>query len=346
MQKVRFLIVCLISCLFVTSLNAQTSVSRYKIASKIHVEGEGGLDYLTVDDSTGRLFVSHGTIVQVVDTKTGKLIGTIPNTIGVHGIALAQDLNKGFISNGKDSSVTIFNLKTLEFITKVPVTGQNPDAILYDKFSQSVFAFNGKTVNATVINAKTNKVISTIILEGKPEFPASNGSGTIYVNIEDKSLVEVINVQTLKVENKWPLTPGEEPTGMAIDNETHRLFIGCSNKLLVVLDAQTGKVDTTLPIGDHVDAIAFDPGNKRAYSSNGDGTLTVVQEENKDSFKVIENIVTQKGARTLALNGKTHHLYLPTAEFGPPLSPTAENPKPRPTIKPGSFVILDVEPLH
>ena len=225
MHKVNFLI-----SMAVLSCAVSSSAQNYTITGKIHVEGDGGWDYLTVDDSTGRLFVSHGTIVQAVDTKTKKLVGTIPNTIGVHGIALAPDLNKGFISNGRDSSVTVFNLRTLEFIAKVPVTGKNPDAILYDKFSHLVFAFNGKTSNVTAIDAKTNTVIATVALDGKPETPATDGKGTVYVAIEDKSLVEVIDIQTLKVEKKWPIAPGEEPTGMAIDNENHRLFIGCTIK--------------------------------------------------------------------------------------------------------------------
>jgi YVTN family beta-propeller protein len=345
MHKANFLFIGVAVLTCAVSLPAQTSASYYKIANKYHLEGDGGWDCLTVDDSTGRLFVSHGTIVQVVDTKTGKLVGTIPNTIGVHGIALAQEFNKGFISNGKDSSVTIFNLKTLEFITKVPVTGRNPDAIMCDNFSHLVFVFNGKTSNATVIDMKTNKVIATIALDGKPEFPASDGKGTIYVNIEDKSLVDVINTKTLKVEKKWPIAPGEEPSGMAIDNENHRLFIGCSKNIMVIADAQSGEIITTEQIGDHCDGIAFDPVNKRAYSSNGDGTLTVVEEKTQDTFEVIENIITQKGAKTIALDGKTHHLFLPTAEFGPVPTPTAGNPKPRPAIKPNSFVILEVEPV-
>jgi len=345
MQIVKFLIVSLVLSLCATSVNAQTPVSRYKIVGKNHLEGDGGWDCLTVDDATGRLFVSHSTIVQVIDIKTGKLVGTIPNTIGVHGIALAHDLNKGFISNGKDASVSIFNLKTLELLTKVAVTGENPDAILYDHFSHLVFVFNGKTSNATVIDAKTDKVVATIALDGQPEFPASDGKGTIYINIEDKNLVDVISTKTLKVEKNWPITPGVEPSGIALDNKNHRLFIGCKNKIMVVADAQAGKVLATVPIGDHCDGVAFDPYLKRAYSSNGDGTLTVVQEQTGDTFKLLENVITQKGARTLALDGKTHHLFLPTAEFGPTPAPTAENPKPRPAIMANSFVILEVEPI-
>ena len=345
MQKTTSLIfVALLLCL-TGSLPAQSPASQYKTANRIHLEGDGGWDYLIVDDSSGRLYVSHGTMVQVVDTRTGKIAGAISNTIGVHGIALAPDLNKGFISNGRDSSVTIFDLQTLAFIAKPPVTGRNPDAILYDKFSRHVFAFNGKTSNATVIDAKTNKVVATIALDGKPEFPATDGAGTVYVNIEDKNLVDVINAKTLKVDKKWPIAPGEEPTGMAIDNENHVLFIVCGNRIMVIADAKTGKVVTTVPIGGHADAAAFDAVRKRAYSSNGDGTLTVVQEQSKDKFSVIENVVTQKGARTMALDNKTHHLFLPTAEFGPVPAPTAENPKPRPSVVPNSFVLLEVEPV-
>ena len=345
MQAVKCLIVCFVLFLCAVSVNAQTSVSHYKIAGKIHLEGDGGWDCLTVDDATGRLFVSHSTIVRVIDIKTGKLVGTITDTLGVHGIALAHDLNKGFISNGKDASVSIFNLKTLELLTKVTVTGENPDAILYDNFSHLVFVFNGKTSNATVIDAKTNKVVATIVLDGKPEFPTSDGKGTIYINIEDKSLVDVISTKTLKVEKNWPITPGVEPSGIALDNKNHRLFIGCRNKILVVADAEAGKALATVPIGDHCDGVAFDSTLKRAYSSNGDGTLTVVQEQPGDTFKLLENVITQKGARTLALDSKTHHLFLPTAEFGPVPAATAENPKPRPSIIANSFVILEVEPV-
>jgi len=327
-------------------VQAQTNASKYKIANTFHLEGEGGWDCLSVDDATNRLFISHGTMVQVVDAKSGKLLGTISDTKGVHAIALAPDLNKGFTTNGKDTSVTVFDLKTLAVLTKVPVTGINPDVAVYDKFSQQVFICNGKSSNMTVIDAKTNKVTATIALDGKPEFPATNENGKVFVNIEDKNLINVIDVKTLKVEQKWPLAPGEEPSGLAIDAQNNRIFAGCNNKLMVILDAISGKIITTLPIGERVDGVAFDPGLRRVYSSNGEGTLTVVQEENKDTFKVLENAVTQKGARTLTLNAKTRHLYLPTAEFGPPPPATAENPKPRPAIKPGTFMILDVETLN
>ena len=277
-----------------------------------------------------------------MNASNGSLIGTIPDTKGVHGIALARDLNKGFISNGKDTSVTIFDLTTLATITKIKVTGKNPDAILYDPFSQKVFVFNGRTSNSTVIDAKTNSVIATIELIGKPEFSVTNGKGKIYVNIEDKSKICVINSSTLKVEETWSIGKGEEPSGLALDNKNHRLFSVCDNKLMIILDAENGKTIASLPIGENVDGAAFDLEKERAFSSNGDGTLTVVQGQNGNNYKVIDNLNTLKGARTVTINTKTHHLYLPTAEFGAAPDPTKENPKPRPSIKPGSFTILDI----
>lgn len=338
MKKAFFTISCAALIISSSSLIAQ---SNYKIANKIHVEGEGGWDYLNVDEVNGRIFVSHATVAQVIDIKTSKLVGTIPDTKGIHGIAIANDLNKGFTSNGRDSSVTVFNLKTLEVITKISGTGRNPDAILYDPFSQKVFTFNGGSNNSTVIDAKGNKIIATIPLDGKPEFSATDGKGKVFVNIEDKSVINVINSVTLKVEQHWSIAPGEGPSGLALDNQNHRLFSVCGNKLMVVTDAETGKVITTLPIGDRCDGVAFDPEKKRAYSSNGEGSITVVQEENSNSFKVLETITTQPGAKTIAINKTTHHLYLTTAEYES--APSANNR--RPPVKPNSFVILDIETL-
>ena len=317
-------------------LNAQ---SLYKVAGQIPLEGDGGWDYLSVDEAAGRLYVSHGTMALIVDLKTGKQIGKIPETNGIHGIAVAPALNKGFTSNGRESSVTVFDLTTLAVTGKIEGTGKNPDAILYDAFSQKLFTFNGGSSSATVIDPKDNKIIGTIALDGKPEFPASDGKGKIYVNIEDKSEISVINVATLKVEKSWSVAPGEEPSGLAFDKETKRLFSVCGNKLMVVSDAEAGKVITTLPIGQGCDGVAFDPATKRAFSSNGEGTITVVQEVNKDTFKVIETIKTQKGARTITIDKSTHHLYLPTAEF---LPSTGSG---RPPMKPGSFMVLDIAPV-
>jgi DNA-binding beta-propeller fold protein YncE len=317
------------------------SQSEYKIINRIQLEGDGGWDYLTVDEATNRLFVSHGTRVQVVDLNTGKLAGTIPDLKRVHGIAIAQDLNKAYISCGGDSSVVVINLKTLKFIAKVKVSGVNPDAILYDPFSQRVFTYNGTSKDATVLDAKTFKVVATIPLDGKPEFSVTDGKGKIYVNNEDLNMVYEINASTLKVDKKWSIAPGEEPTGLAFDKNTHRLF-SVTDKLMVISDSQTGKVIATVPIGERVDGVMFDPEKRRAYTSNGQGSVTVVEEVNENEFKVIETISTQVGARTIGINTKTHRIYLPTAEFGPTPAATTENPNPRPSIKPESFVILEI----
>jgi DNA-binding beta-propeller fold protein YncE len=338
MKKLLFTIGCAALIISSSSLFAQ---SNYRIANKIHVAGEGGWDYVSVDEVNGRIFASHATVAQAVDIKTAKLAGTIPDTKGIHGIAIANDLNKGFTSNGRDSSVTVFNLKTLEVITKITGTGKNPDAILYDPFSQKVFTCNGGSSNSTVIDAKTNKIIGTVPLDGRPEFSVTDLKGKVFINIEDKSLINVINTNTLKVEQHWPIAPGDGPSGLALDNENHRLFSVCSNKLMVVIDAVSGKVITTLPIGDRVDGVVFDPGKKRAYSSNGEGSVTVVQEENPNSFKVLETVITQPGAKTIGIDKTSHHLYLTTAEYES--APTATNR--RPPVKPNSFLILDIETL-
>ncbi|HXB12337.1 MAG TPA: YncE family protein [Bacteroidia bacterium] len=321
---------------------AQTK-SQYKIANKFHVDGDLGWDYIACDDSANRLYVSHGTMVQVLDLNNGgKVIGTIAGLNGVHGIAVASDLNKGFITSGKDSVVAVLDLTTFATIAKVKVTGAGPDAILYDKFTHKVFTFNGHSNNSTVIDAKTNAVIGTIDLPGKPEFAVADGNGKVYDNLEDKNMICVINATTMKVETTWSIAPGDGPSGLAIDTKNHRLFSVC-DKLMVIVNADNGKIVTTLPIGDRVDATAFDVSLNRVYSSNGDATLTVVQEDGPDKFTVLENVATAKGARTCALNSKTHHVYLPSAEYGAPPAPTADKPKPKPPIKPNSFQILDVE---
>ena len=345
MKKSALMFVSILIFVSVTLLHGQNAVSEYKIVSRISLPGEGSWDYLSVDEAGARLFVSHSSIVVVADLKTGKLAGTINDTPGVHGIALAPDLNKAFISVGRSASVKVINMQTLAVIADVKVTGQNPDAIMFDQFSKKVFTFNGGSSNATVLDAATNEVVATIQLEGKPEFPASDGKGKVYVNIEDKSLISVIDVKSMKVEKSWPIAPGEGASGLALDNETHRLFAVCGNKLMVVVDALDGHVVTSLPIGGGCDGVKFDPGLKRAYSSNGDGTMTVVQEINKDSFKVLENVVTMPGARTLAVDTKTHHIYLPSAEYNPAPAATTDNPRPRRTMKPGSFGVIDIAPV-
>ncbi len=311
--------------------------------SKIPLSGDAGWDYLTVNDATGQLYVSHGNKVQVVDLKTGKETAAITDLNGVHGIALAPKLNKGFITGGKDSSVTIFDLRTNTVIEKVKVTGANPDAILFDEFSGRVFVYNGRTSNATVIDATTNKIIATITLDGKPEFSVTDGKGKVFVNIEDKSEISMINATSLKVEHTWSISPGEEPSGLAFDPVTHRLFAVCENKMMVVVNADNGKVITTVPIGEGVDGVAFDPLLKRVYSSNGEGTLTMIIEKPKDVYEVLATAPTQRGGRTIAIDRSTHSLYIPAAEYGETPPKTDKNPHPRPAIKPGSFFVMELK---
>ncbi|MBF2709547.1 YncE family protein [Flavobacterium soyangense] len=316
---------------------------NYKVSKKINVAGDEGWDYLAVDEVNHHLFVSHGNVVNVIDLKSDKTIATIPDTKGVHGIAIANDLNKAFITDGKDNAVTIINLKTFEFIDKVTIEGQKPDAVLYDPFSKKVFTYNAKSNDATVLDAITNKVVKTIPLGGKPEFSVTNTNGLIYVNIEDKNEIKTIDATKLEVVATWSIAPGNEPSGLAIDLETNRLFSVCGNNLMVIVDATNGKIIKTLPIGDGCDGVAFDAKKKLIFSSNGEGTITVVKEENANTFSVFETVKTQKGARTIALNKTTNQLYLSTAEFGEKPEPTTENPKPRASLIPNSFVVLVVE---
>ena len=333
--KTLWLCFCLTLCTL-----ASGAVPGYHVIKKIQLGGEGGWDYLTVDTAASRLYVSRSTHVVVVDIEKDQLIGDIPETPGVHGIALVPELNRGFISCGKADMAVIFDMKTLKVLGQAK-TGIKPDAILYDPASKKVFAFNGKSNDATVIDAATAVVVSSIALGGKPEFAVADGKGKIYVNIEDTSEVVEIDSSKLLVTKRFSLKPGEGPSGMGLDAENHRVFSGCNNKLMTVLDTDAGKVVATLPIGAGVDGCGFDPGTALAFSSNGEGTLTVVK-GSSGTFEVAETVPTQKGARTMAIDPKTHNIYLPTAEFGPAPAATAENPKPRPAIIPGTFVILVV----
>ena len=336
MKKISIFVAAVLIAGSVYSKPAQKE--GFKVVNKIHLEGDEKWDYLYSDDAAGLLYVSHGNMVQVVDETKSVEVGRISGLNGAHGIAIDNALGKGFITGGKDSSVTIFDTKSLKVITKIKVTGKGPDGILFDPFSKNVFAFNGKSNNATVINAQTNAIVATIAFTGNPEFSQADGKGKIYVNLEDNSSIAVINSVTNKVESVWPVAPGEAPTGLALDNETHRLFSVCKNKLMIIVDAENGKIVTTLPTGAKTDGVAFDPSLKCAYSSNGEGNVTVVKEVNKDTFSVLENIVTQKGAKTITVNKRTHHIYLPTAEFE--TVPGTEKPK----LVPGTFIIFDIVP--
>lgn len=318
--------------------------SGYKILDTITIGGEGGWDYLVADSEGHRVFVSHGTHVQVVNLPTKTIAGDITPTPGVHGIAIIPRERVGYISNGRDSSVTVFDFNELQILDNIKIEASNPDAILYDPFSQRVFTFNGRSSNATAIDIATNKVLGNIPLPGKPEFAVSDYLGKIYVNIEDKSEVVEIDPKTLKVLATWPIKPGEEPSGLAIDRANRRLFSVCGNKHMIVLDADSGKVVADLPIGDGVDAAAYDPSAHLVFSSNGEGTLTIVQQKDKDTYTVLDNLRTERGARTMALDESTHRIYLSTASFGPPPAPTPDRPNPRPSIIPGTFRLLVVGP--
>src|ERR1700756_2228986 len=315
----------------------------YHVVTTYKVGGDGGWDYLTADASARRLYISRGTHVIVLDLDSGKNVGDIPDTPGVHGIALAPDLGRGFTSNGREGTVTIFDINTLKPIGEKVKVGENPDAILYDPATKRVFTFNGRSSDSTAIDAASGKVLGTIKLDGKPEFAASDAKGGVFVNIEDKSELTAIDPNKMEVKAKWPLAPCTEPSGLSIDRKNRRLFVGCDNKMMAVVDADSGKVLATPAIGEGVDATAYDPETDLAFAScGGDGVLTVVKEESKDKFSVAENVPTQKGARTLALDAKTHNVFVVTAQFGPGPAPTADNPRPRPPILPDSFVVLVV----
>jgi YVTN family beta-propeller protein len=251
----------------------------------------------------------------VLDADSGAIVGKIENTPGVHGIAVAPELGRGFVSNGQSSTVTIFDLKTLKTIEEVPV-GKKPDAIIYDPATSRVFAFNGDSNSATAIDAATGKVAGTVDLGGGPEFAVADGSGYVYDNVEDASLVLKINARSLKVEQRWPTVPCASPSSIAMDRPNRRLFIGCRSKVMAVMNADTGQVITTLPIGDHVDATAFDPESRLIFNSNGEGTITVIHQDSPDKYSVVENVKTLPKAKTMALDPKTHRLFLSTAEAG------------------------------
>ncbi len=331
------LLVCVAALVVILGAN-----SGYHTLRTVKLGGEGGWDYLTVDSAAHRLYVSHATHVMVVDADADKVVGDIPGTEGVHGIALVPELGRGFTSNGRSSTVTIFDLKTLAVISTVKITGTNPDAIVYDPVTKRVFTMNGRSNDATAIDAATGEVAGTIELGGRPEFAVSDFAGHLYVNLEDKNEELQLDPRGLKVLARWPMAPCESPSGLAIDRAHHRLFAGCRNKMMAVIDAETGKVVATPAIGAGVDANAFDPGTQFAFSSNGDGTLTVVHEDSPNSFTVVENVATERGARTMALDEKTHNVYLVTAEFGPAPAPTPEQPRPRPPMVPDTFHVIVV----
>jgi YVTN family beta-propeller protein len=337
----NFLLLVFIFGLFLTGAGAPRSASEYKVIKTVKLGGEGGWDCLTVDSQARRLYISRGTHVMVVNADSGEVVGDIPGTNGVHGIAIVQALGKGFISDGRDNAVSVFDLKTLKVSKQIPV-GKNPDIIIYDSESQLVFSGNGGSRDINAIDPKSETVKATIPLDGKPEFAVAD-KGHVYVNLEDKSTIVRIDSRKLTVDARWPLAPGEEPTGLAIDEKHHRLFAACGNKLMVVVNTDSGQVVGSVPTGDGADGAEFDSSSQLAFSPNGaDGTLTIVHEDSPGKFSVVQTLPTQRGARTMTLDPKTHKVFLITAEFGPAPAPTAERPHPRPSIVPGSFTLLVV----
>ena len=325
-----------LACSFVvvTMALVLAAPTGYHVLNEIKIGGDGGWDYLTVDGTARRLYVSHATHVAVIDIDAMKAVGDIPDTPGVHGIAIAPELNRGFVSNGRSNNVTIFDLKTLKVMGQAP-TGDNPDSIRYDAVSGRVFTFNGRSNNTTAIEANTGKVVGTLALGGKPEFSIADGKGSLFVNIEDTSEMVVIDAAKLTVTKRYPLSPCTEPSGLAFDAKNRKLFSVCANRLMAVSDPDTGKVVATPAIGAGSDGVAFDPGTGLAMSSNGDGTMTVVQQIG-GKWEVLENIATERGARTISIDEKTHRVFLPTAKTAPAQGNA------RPTYLPDTFKVLVV----
>lgn len=331
MKKISFLLSLIVVTLF--TAKAQPSKSIH-LKNTFYIQSTGWWDYLEIGPTNDRLYVSHGNQVNILNKITGDSLGIIENTKGVHGIAFDLANNEGFTSNGSLNNVTVFNIATNKIITQIP-TGQNPDAIFYEPFSKKIITCNGRSKNLTIIDAIQNKVVDSVYIGGKPETAVSDGKGKIYVNLEDKNEIVQIDAKTFKVLNRWSIAPGVGPTGLAFDIKTNRLFAGCE-KLLMVLDAVTGKVIDKIKIGDGCDGVVFDEATKNIYTSNGEGTLSVIHEENANKYVFVKNVVTKKSARTLILDKKSHLIYLPAAEF----DATLKDSRGRAMIKPGSFQIL------
>jgi hypothetical protein len=353
MQKNRFFDVlfgaCVLAALFlvvpllpVRGIRAAApQASVYRILRRIRVGGEGRWDYLRVDPDTHRLFISRGTHVMIVDENSGKVLGDIPDTNGVHGIALAQDLGKGFTSNGGADSVTIFDLQSYKPLASIKTTGNNPDSIIYDPQTKRVFTFNGKSANATAIDGSTGTIVGTVPLGGKPEEAALDGQGNVFVNLEDKNSMVEFDARSLVLKGSWPLAPCDGPSALAYDNRNRRLFVAC-DKTLTVVNADTGKVVATPSIAGDPDGAGFDPSLGLIFATCREGFVTVIHQDSADRYTVVGNIATQFGARTMTLDPKTHHIFTVTADFKPAAPPTPDNPQARPQPIDGSFVILEL----
>jgi len=333
------------SALVLAALAAQAQgATQYRVTHQVHVPGDEGWDYLTFEQGGHRLFIAHGTQVQVVDTEQLAVTGAIADTPGVHGVALAPDVGHGYISAGRSSTIVVFDLVSLARLKEIKSTGENPDAIIYDAPTHRVFAFNGRGRNATVIDAKTDEVVGTIALDAKPEFAVSDGKGHVYVNLEDRNSLAQIDPQRQAVTAVWKIDGCEEPSGLAMDVQGQRLFAGCSNKVMAVVDATSGRTLGTAPIGGGVDATAWDPHIRLAFASCGEGVLTVIAPSASGAPEVAQSLATQRGARTMALDEHSHRIFLVTANFGRTPPASAAHPHPRPEIVPGTFRVLIVEP--
>lgn len=337
----RHLILLLLGLLPFYCSFSQTGQSGIGLIKKTVIGGSGGWDYVFISSEDRHLYLSHGNQVEVINADSHETIGVIPDTKGVHGITTIPALSKGYITNGKTNNVTVFDTKTLKAKLLIPA-GTNPDALLYDRFSARVFIFNNDSKNVTVIDAKTDTVITTIDLGGNPEAGVANDKGLVYVNLEDANEIVVFESKSLAIKNRFKLSPGEKPTGIAMDKKTHRLFSACRNsQLMMVLDADNGKIVAHLPIGKGVDGAGFDDKSKLIFSSNGDGTMTIIKEISADKFLVIDTVKTELGARTMTFDSKTRHIFTATPKFGETPAATPDNPKPRPAILPGTFMLLE-----
>lgn len=311
----------------------------YHQTKAIPVAGEGGWDLVTVDSDAGRVYVTHKTKLDVLDAHSGAILGEVTPLDGAHGVAIVPDLGIGFASSGNENRVIVFDLQSFAVTGRI-ATGKKPDTVIYDPATKRVFVFNAGSDNATVIDPARRKKIGTVKLEGAPEFAVADGKGTVFVNIEDRNELVAIDAHRRKVVRNWPLAPCDEPASLAMDHATRRLFAGCGNSLLAVVDADSGRVIATLPIGQHVDSTVFDPATREIISAAADGTLTVIHEDDADHYHVAEVVKTKPRSRTVGLDAKTHRLFVPSAEFGPAPPASPQNPKARPPVLPGTFGVL------
>lgn len=329
-----------LTLLLAPAARAQAPAAPYRLLHTIPVPGDGGWDFMTIDPAGKRLYVAHNAQVDVIDLATRRVVGTVTGTPAAHGVAVVPATGRGYVSCGRNNYCVAFDLKTFRNLGTI-ATGPKPDAVFYDAFAKRIFAFSNAGGQSSVLDPASGRVVGTAALGGDVEVPASDGQGHIFVNLEDKSEVVEFDARSLAVRHRYPLAPGAEPTGLAFDPRTHRLFSGCANGKLVVTDSQTGRQVAVLPIGQGVDGVAFDASAGNIVTTNGEGTLTVIHEDAPDKYRVVATIPTAPGARTVAQSPTTHHLFTCTADLGPAPAPTAENPHPRPSIVPGTFRVLE-----